>query len=147
MVKGTVDQFPRTAFKFRDDAERLGIVDKYHYGKDKSPNGERHPRSFWENDDCGMTLGYLGDAPAGIIAAVVTEVREMLSDPRKRLDVTLSGEDFAFVKYRDTGLAQVEAIIPAPEITGPGWRLSMPTSAGEGGPWVEGPTPRAEVCR
>ncbi len=117
-VKGTVDQFPRTAFAFRDAAEQFGIVDKYHYRKDESPTGERHPRASWENDDCGITLGYLGDAPAGSIADVVIEISEMLSDPRKRLDVTLSPEDFAFVKYRDTGLAQIEAIVPVPEITG-----------------------------
>jgi hypothetical protein len=38
----------------------------------------------------------------------------MLSDPRKRLDVTLSQGDFAFVKYRDTASHRLRRSSPAP---------------------------------
>jgi hypothetical protein len=38
----------------------------------------------------------------------------MLSDPRKRLDVTLSQGDFCIRQLPRYGLAQIEAIIPAP---------------------------------
>src|SRR6266542_1082251 len=61
------ERYPRTAYQFRRRAEAFGILDKYHFRPPQK-------RSFWENDDCNVTLGHLGDVPADEANGVVGEL-------------------------------------------------------------------------
>ena len=53
----------------------------------------------------------------------------MLSDPRKRLDVTLSQGDFAFVKYRDTASHRLRRSSRHPPRSDSVWRSRGPRPA------------------